>query len=35
MQAKAFQWFLKGKKGKMTRDPETVKKLILYGLKKS
>ncbi|RUM30411.1 MAG: TetR/AcrR family transcriptional regulator [Aquifex sp.] len=35
MQAKAFQWFLKGKKGKIIRDPETVKKLILYGLKKS
>jgi len=34
MQGKAFQWFLKERKGKIIRNPETVKKLILYGLKK-
>ncbi|GAB6065244.1 TetR/AcrR family transcriptional regulator [Aquifex pyrophilus] len=34
MQAKAFQWFLKGRKGKIIKDPETVKKIILNGLRK-
>ncbi|RUM30928.1 MAG: TetR/AcrR family transcriptional regulator [Aquifex sp.] len=34
LQAKAFQWFLRGKKGKIIKDPDTVKKLILYGILK-
>ncbi|WP_461828885.1 TetR/AcrR family transcriptional regulator [Aquifex sp.] len=34
MQAKAFQWFIRGKKGKIIKDKETVKKLLLRGLKK-
>jgi len=34
LQAKAFQWFLRGKKGKIIKDPETVKKLVLYGVLK-
>ncbi len=32
MQAKAFQWFIRGKKGKIIKDKETVKKLLLRGL---
>lgn len=34
MQAKAFQWFIRGKRGKIIKDKETVKKLLLRGLKK-
>lgn len=34
MQAKAFQWFIRGKKGKIIRDRETVKKLLLRGLRR-
>lgn len=34
MQAKAFQWFIRGKKGKIIKDKETVKKLLLRGFKK-
>ncbi|NPB06621.1 MAG: TetR/AcrR family transcriptional regulator [Aquificae bacterium] len=32
MQAKAFQWFVRGKKGRIVRDPETLKKLVLTGM---
>ncbi len=35
MQAKVFQWFIRGKKGKIIKDRESVKKMLLEGLKKS
>jgi len=34
MQAKAFQWLLKGKRGKVVREGDTVKKLFLEGVVK-
>jgi len=34
MQAKAFQWFLKGKRGRIIKDKDTVKKLLLGGFRK-
>lgn len=33
MQAKVFQWFIRGRKGRIIKDRETVKKVILDGLK--
>ncbi len=32
MQAKVFQWFIRGRKGKIVRDRESVKKMLLEGL---
>ncbi|WP_457599762.1 TetR/AcrR family transcriptional regulator [Hydrogenivirga sp.] len=32
MQAKVFQWFIRGRKGKIVRDRETLKRMILEGL---
>ncbi len=34
MQAKAFQWFIRGKRGKIIQDRETVKKILVGGFKK-
>ena len=32
MQAKVFQWFIRGRRGKIVRDRESVKKMLLEGL---
>lgn len=32
MQAKVFQWFIRGRKGKIVKDRESVKKMLLGGL---
>jgi len=33
MQAKVFQWFIRGRKGRIIKDREAVKKVIIDGLK--
>ncbi len=33
MQAKVFQWFIRGRRGRIIKDRETVKKVILGGLR--
>jgi AcrR family transcriptional regulator len=33
MQAKVFQWFIRGRKGRIIKDRETVKKVIIDGLR--
>ncbi len=32
MQAKVFQWFIRGRKGKIIKDRESIKKMVLEGL---
>ena len=32
MQAKVFQWFIRGRRGKIVKDRESVKKMLLEGL---
>ena len=32
MQAKVFQWFIRGRKGKIVKDRKSLKKMILEGL---
>lgn len=32
MQAKVFQWFIRGRKGRIVKDRESVKKMLLEGL---
>jgi len=32
MQAKAFQWFIRGRKGRIVKDRESLKRMILEGL---
>lgn len=32
MQAKVFQWFIRGRKGKIVKDRDSVKKMLLEGL---
>jgi hypothetical protein len=32
MQGKVFQWFIRGRKGRIIKDRESVKKMLLEGL---